>query len=124
VQLGTTDLAPADARRLLPRGWIGRSVHDPAEAAAAVEEGADFLLVGSVYPTASHPGRPAAGLELVRAAAAFGRPVVAIGGMDAERAARARDAGAYGVAAIGALWDAADPAAAAAALLAPWLEDA
>lgn len=124
VQLGTGDLAPADARRLLPRGWIGRSVHDPAEAAAAVEEGADFLLVGSVYPTASHPGQAAAGLDLVRAAAALGRPVVAIGGMDPERAARVRDAGAYGVAAIGALWDAADPAAAAAALLAPWLEDA
>jgi thiamine monophosphate synthase len=35
-----------------------------------------------------------------------------------------REAGAYGVAAIGALWDASDPAAAALALLAPWLEDA
>ena len=36
------------------------------EAAAAVAEGADFLLVGNVYPTDSHPGRPAAGLGLVR----------------------------------------------------------
>jgi len=124
VQLGSGDLAPADARRLLPNGWIGRSVHDPREAAAAVEEGADFLLVGAIYPTPSHPGRPGAGVELIRAAAALGRPVIAIGGIDAARAAEVRHAGGYGVAAIGALWDSADPAAAALALLAPWLEDA
>jgi len=54
----------------------------------------------------------------------LGPPVIAIGGIDGERAARMREAGAYGVAAIGALWHAADPAAAALALLAPWLEDA
>jgi thiamine-phosphate pyrophosphorylase len=89
-----------------------------------VAEGADFLVVGSVYPTASHPGRAAAGPALIRAAAALGRPVIAIGGMDAARAVEMREAGAWGVAAIRALWDAADPAAAAMALLAPWLEDA
>ena len=86
-------------------------------------EGADFLLVGNVYPTTTHPGRPGAGLELVRGAAALGRPVIAIGGIDAARATEARAAGAYGVAAITALWRAADPAAAALALLAPWAED-
>jgi thiamine-phosphate pyrophosphorylase len=56
----------------------------------------------------------------VRAAAALGAPVIAIGGIDAARAAEVRDAGAYGVAAIRALWDAPDPAAAALALLAAW----
>lgn len=124
VQLAAGDLAAGDARRLLPRGWIGCSVHDRAGAAAAVAEGADFLLVGAIYPTSSHPGRAAAGLGLVREAAALGRPVIAIGGIDAARAAEVREAGAYGVAAIGALWDAADPAGAALALLAPWVEDA
>jgi thiamine monophosphate synthase len=49
--------------------------------------------------------------------------VIAIGGIDAEGAGQVREAGGYGVAAIGALWHAADPAAAALALLAPWLED-
>ena len=58
-------------------------MHSEAEAAAAIAEGADFLLVGNVYQTASHPGRPPAGLDLVRAAAALGRPVIAIGGIDA-----------------------------------------
>jgi len=122
VQLGGNDLTPADARRVLGHGWIGRSVHSEGEARAAVDEGADFLLVGSVYETPSHPGRPAAGLGLVRAAAALGRPVIAIGGIDAARAVEVREAGAYGVAAIRALWATADPAAAALALLSPWVD--
>jgi thiamine monophosphate synthase len=50
--------------------------------------------------------------------------VIAIGGIDAGRAAEVRDEGAYGVAAITALWWAADPAAAALVLLAPWTETA
>jgi thiamine monophosphate synthase len=51
-------------------------------------------------------------------------PVIALGGIDARRAAAVREEGAYGVAAISALWWAADPAAAALALLAPWTETA
>lgn len=121
VQLSAADLSPADARRILARGWIGRSVHSEAEARAAIEEGADYLMVGNIYSSASHPGRPAAGPDLVRRTAALGLPVVAIGGIDARRAAEMRDAGAYGVAAISALWGAADPAAMALALLEPWL---
>jgi thiamine-phosphate diphosphorylase len=124
VQLGSHDLTPADARRVLPRGWIGRSVHSVDEASAAVEEGADFLVVGSIYPTRSHPERPAAGPGLVSGAARFGRPVIAIGGVTPERASELKSAGAYGVAAIHALWHAQDPAAATLALLAPWAEDA
>jgi thiamine-phosphate pyrophosphorylase len=124
VQLASGDLTPGDARTLLPRGWIGCSIHSPAEAEAAVRAGADYLLLGNVYPTASHPGRPGLGLESVRTVAGLGRPVIAIGGVDAARVAELRAAGAYGVAAIGALWRAEDPAAAALALLRPWLEDA
>jgi len=121
VQLSATDLSPEDARRVFSRGWVGRSVHSEAEAEAAVTEGADYLLVGSVYPSASHPGRPATGIELVRRVAGLGKPVIAIGGIDAARAVEVRAAGAYGVAAVSALWGADDPAAAALALLQPWL---
>ena len=120
VQLSTHDLTPVDARRLLPRGWVGRSVHSLDEATAAVTEGADFLVVGSVFETASHPARPAVGLELISRAAGLGRPVIAIGGITVERVNEVKDAGAYGVAAIRALWMAPDPAAATLAMLLPW----
>ena len=123
VQLGTGDLMPADARRVLPRGWIGRSVHTVEEAGAAVEEGADFLVVGSIYRTASHPEREPAGPELISKTAKLGLPVIAIGGVTPECVAELREAGAYGVAAIRSLWHAADPAGATMALLSPWLED-
>ncbi|MGH7509622.1 MAG: thiamine phosphate synthase [Gemmatimonadales bacterium] len=122
VQLGAGDLSPADARRVLPHGWIGRSVHSVEEASEAVEEGADFLVVGSIYETPTHPDRRAAGPELVRETARLGRPVIAIGGVTAQRAVELKAAGAYGVAAIRALWHAPDPAAATLALLRPWME--
>jgi thiamine-phosphate diphosphorylase len=123
VQLGRDDLAPGDARRLLPRGWVGRSVHSTEEAAMAVAEGADFLVVGNIYHTLSHRERAAAGLTLVTQTAALGRPVIAIGGITPERAAEVKAAGAYGVAAIRALWMAPDPAAATLAMLLPWTTD-
>jgi thiamine-phosphate pyrophosphorylase len=120
IQLNDRDLLPADVRRILPRGWIGRSVHSAREAAVAVDEGADFLVVGSVYATPSHPDRAPAGPALVRETAKLGIPVIAIGGMTPERAAEVRAEGAYGVAAIRALWTAPDPAAATLAFLSPW----
>jgi thiamine-phosphate pyrophosphorylase len=123
VQLAEDDLSPSDARRILQDGWIGRSVHSRDEAEAAVGEGSDFLVVGNIYETNTHPGRPAAGVELVRATSRLGVPVIAIGGITAERAAEVRAVGAYGVAAIRALWGAPDPAAATLALLAPWIEE-
>jgi len=122
VQLGAGDLTPADARRVLLHGWIGRSVHSADEARAAVKEGADFLVVGSIYETPSHPG-VAAGTGLLREAAGLGRPVIAIGGITPERVPELKAAGAYGVAAIRALWQADDPAAATLSMLAPWAEN-
>jgi thiamine-phosphate diphosphorylase len=124
VQLASEDLAPADARRILRLGWIGRSVHSLDEAQTAICEGCDFLVVGNIYETETHPGRPAAGLSLVRETVQLGAPVIAIGGITRERVAEVRSAGAYGVAAIRALWHAPDPAAATLAFLAPWADQA
>jgi thiamine-phosphate pyrophosphorylase len=121
VQLASDDLAPSDARLVLKHGWIGCSVHTREEAAAAVKAGAEFLVVGTVYESQSHPDRTPAGLELIRDTAAHGVPVIAIGGINPARAREARASGAYGVAAIRALWYAPDPAAATLALLEPWL---
>lgn len=122
VQLGAGDLTVADARRVAPRCWVGVSVHDEAGAHAAADAGADLLLVGTIFETASHPGREGAGLALVERTARLGVPVVAIGGITPERARLAREAGAWGVAAISALWQAPDPAAAALAMLEPWMD--
>jgi len=114
---GRGGLLPADARRVAPDALAGRSVHDEREVGAADDDGADFLVAGAVYATASHPGAEPAGTGIVRTAAATGRPVIAIGGITAERAPEVLGAGAHGVAAIRALWDAVDVAAAAAAFL-------
>jgi thiamine-phosphate pyrophosphorylase len=124
VQLGTGDLVPRDARRVLHHGWIGRSVHNLDEAEKAIMEGADFLVVGSIFETPTHPGRAAAGLGLITTTSALGQPVIAIGGITPERAAAVKAAGGYGVAAIRALWQAPDPAAATLAMLSPWTMEA
>lgn len=110
VQLGQGSLAPEDARRLNAGWWIGKSVHDLREAEAAHAGGADYLLVGPVFPTATHPDRQPLGLAPLADIAALGLPVVAIGGVTVERIPELRQAGVHGAAAIRALWDAADPA--------------
>lgn len=120
VQLRARDLSPADARRVFPRGWIGCSVHSALEGAEAAEGGADFLVAGSIWETPTHPGHPPAGLGLIEALASLGTPVFAIGGLTPERAWLAHTAGAWGVAAIRAVWGARRPEDAAAALVEPW----
>lgn len=118
VQLAHSSLAPEDARRLNPRWWIGKSVHDLREAEAAHAGGADYLLVGPVFPTATHPDRAPLGRARLKQIAGLGLPVIAIGGVTAERIAELRhDAGIHGVAAIRALWHAVDPAHAARQML-------
>jgi thiamine-phosphate diphosphorylase len=124
VQLRRDDLAPPDARRVLPAGWIGASIHSREEAAAAIAEGVDFVVAGNLFETSSHPGRPARGLGWLQEICALGCPVFAIGGVTPARAAGVQGAGAWGAAAISALWDAPDPAAAALGILAAWNETA
>jgi len=107
-----------DVRRAAPGVPVARSVHDAVSARAAEAEDADFLVAGAVFETASHPGAPVGGPALVGNAASGGRQVIAIGGMTPANAAGIVEAGAWGVAAIRALWDAPDPAAAARGFLA------
>lgn len=117
VQLSRSGLPPADARRLAPDWWIGCSVHSRDEARTARDWGADYLLVGPVYHTTTHPTASPLGIEVLDAIVQLGLPVIAIGGVTPERARELAGAGAYGVAAIRAIWDAADPGAAARSLL-------
>ncbi len=106
VQLGGRGIGIADARRMLgSRPWIGASVHSGDEARSAAAGGADFMIVGAVHATESHPGQPPAGLGMIEDAGAAGIPVIAIGGITPERVGEVRAAGAAGVAVIRGVWD-------------------
>lgn len=107
------------ARRVLPAGaHVGISAHGPAEVAAAAETGADYATLSPIHATPSKPGYgPALGPEAIRAAAAHGIPVVALGGIGVGEARPCIAAGADGIAVMGALMRAADPAGEARRLL-------
>jgi thiamine-phosphate pyrophosphorylase len=116
AQLTQRSLPVADARRIAGGMPLGASVHSVEEAEAA--RGVDWLLVGTVFPSATHPGGATIGLEGVRAIVQTGiAPVVAIGGVNSTNAAAARTAGAYGIAVISAVLSASSPRAAAEGLL-------
>jgi thiamine-phosphate diphosphorylase len=101
VNLPESDFSVADARTLLGDGLIGRSVHSAAGAQAAEQEGADYIIFGPVWQSASHPGTEAAGLAaLAQVVRSVKIPVLAIGGVTEERVAELLASGAAGYAAI------------------------
>jgi len=116
VHVGQEDMPVAAARALAgPELLVGLSTHAPAELDAA--EGADYIGVGPVWATPTKEGRPAAGLDYVRYAAATARmPWFAIGGIDLERVPRVVAAGATRLCILRAIRDAEDPEAVARAL--------
>jgi thiamine-phosphate pyrophosphorylase len=93
---------------------ISRAVHSTEAAVVAEREGVDFVVLGTVFASASHPDGPTIGVDGIRASCeAVTLPVIAIGGITAENAGAVMHAGAAGVAVIGAILDAADPCTAA-----------
>jgi thiamine-phosphate diphosphorylase len=106
-----------DTRKLT---FFGRSAHDLDEVRRAVDEGADYLIVGPVYPTPSKPGHPGRGPDLIRQVVSRVGPipVFAIGGVEPANVGEVLRAGAWGVAVSGAILSAPDAAAAAAKLTA------
>ena len=102
--------SPVRARSWGADGWHGKgrgsglhsaSVHNLAEMRAAERAGASILFVSPVYVTRSHPGAPALGPSgFAQLARRTELPVVALGGMDRERARRLMALGAYGWAAV------------------------
>ena len=70
LHLGQDDLPLPVAREIVgPTVLIGRSTHAIGEAARALSEDVDYFCVGPCWPTPTKPGRPAPGLDLVRAVA-------------------------------------------------------
>lgn len=111
AHLAGRSLPVAAARPLLTGGRVlGVSVHSLAEARAAEQAGADYVTFGSIFPTRSHPGQPAAGLaELARVVEGVGIAVLAIGGITAANADQVLATGCAGVALISAVLGAPDP---------------
>ncbi len=116
VHLAGHSLGPEDARALLGVGrLLGVSVHDMDEADRAHRSGADYLVLGSIFDTPSHPRQARLGLKaLASVAEAIPIPVVAIGGITPERVRDCLEAGAHGVAVLSGIWRTPDLAAATA----------
>ena len=116
LHLGQDDLPLDVAREIVGRQTlIGRSTHGTGEAARALMEDVDYFCVGPCWPTPTKPGRPAPGLDLVRAVASMDadKPWFAIGGIDESRLGEVLEAGARRIVVVRAITDAPDPGAAA-----------
>jgi thiamine-phosphate pyrophosphorylase len=120
LHLGQDDLPLSIARDILGSGpLIGRSTHDFGQVNTAVAEaspnGPDYFCVGPCWPTPTKPGRPAPGLDLVRAVAELptDKPWFAIGGIDEQRLPEVLAAGARRIVVVRAITRADDPRAAA-----------
>ena len=112
VQLGEAGLPTEISRRMLGNtALIGRSVHSVDGANEAVRTGADFLLVGTMFATRSHPGEEPSGPGLVsriRGAGVAG-PMLGIGGITRDNAEQVMASGADGIAVITAILADTDP---------------
>ncbi|HUK52371.1 MAG TPA: thiamine phosphate synthase [Candidatus Binatia bacterium] len=111
VHVGQEDLPVEAARRVCgPACWVGVSTHNLEQLRAAAATSADYIAVGPVFQTGSKANPDAVvGLDFVRQARALtNKPLVAIGGITAERAAEVYAAGADSLAVISDLVQAAD----------------
>lgn len=120
VHVGQDDMPAREARALLRPGMVlGVSTHDEDQAGAAVTAGADYVAVGSIFPTTTKPGFQLVGPDLIRRVRPeVPVPLVGIGGITEENASAVLAAGADSVAVISALCAAPDPEAATRAFLA------
>lgn len=115
VQLREDSLGPAEARAVLEaactpgRPVLGRSIHSPDQAGALSRSGVDWLVLGSVYATASHPGGRPIGPAAVGAAAVAGVPILAIGGIGPAMVPGLLALGAHGVVVGSGVWGGDDP---------------
>lgn len=116
VHLGRDDGDLARARKALPRALLGASCYNDLDrAAAAAASGADVLAFGSVFASPTKPKAVRAPLALLGTARARfpAQRIVAIGGIDAAGIGAVAAAGAHAAALISAVFEAAEPAAAA-----------
>lgn len=107
VHLRSDDITPADVRHICStraRGsvclMISQSCHHPNDVQQAAKNGADLVLFAPVFEKKDSPGAQATGLDALHQACQFQLPVLALGGVTLENAARCLEAGAAGIAGI------------------------
>jgi thiamine-phosphate diphosphorylase len=119
VQIPEAGLPTLTVRGLIGRYTVlGRSIHSVDAALSARREGAEFVIAGTMYATPSHPDGELNGPALIEAITKDSSfPVLAIGGVTAEKVEELVKAGAAGVAVTSAIAGAEDPKAAAEELM-------
>lgn len=108
VHLGQNDQSIASARKIIgPDKIIGRSTHSLKEAIQAVEEGADYIALGAIFPTTSKPkGHIVVGVDVLKEVIQkIPIPVVAIGGISRSNIGQVLETGVASIAMISALTD-------------------
>lgn len=115
VHLGQDDMTVGHARQILGhKKLIGISTHNVDEALKAEAQGADYIGIGSIFPTKSKDDTTVVGLDtLTKVRRAVRIPIVAIGGITPEGAYDALTAGANSIAVMSGIMDDSDPARAA-----------
>ncbi|MBP6534189.1 MAG: thiamine phosphate synthase [Arenimonas sp.] len=111
VHLGAEDALPGLVRTQAGgRMIIGVSCYNDLPRARRMSfEDVDYLAFGAAFPSQTKPGAPQVGLDILRAAKAFGKPLVAIGGISPDNSDEVWAAGADYVAVVSGIFSAADP---------------
>lgn len=119
VQFAERDLPLATARRVSgTRLLLGRSVHSVDGAVAAQSEGADFLIVGTIFSTRSHPNSVAHGVDILnRLSSCIQVPYLAIGGITTQNIEAVMRSGAVGAAVVSAITESDNPTLASSKLI-------
>ena len=103
IQLSESSMSPEAVRfKIENRLYIGKSVHSLDAAINAEKSGVDYLIVGTIFPSNSHPGFTASGGDLIKnITSSVSIPVLGIGGITHKNSDSVINNGAFGVAVIG-----------------------
>ncbi len=123
VHVGVEDAPVAEVRKRFGELIIGASASSISEAVQGEAGGANYLGVGSVFPSPTKPDYEVLGIDgLRRIIQAIHVPAYAIGGITLDKVPLIKEAGAWGVAVISAVLGAEDPVKAAKAFTEAWGE--
>jgi thiamine-phosphate pyrophosphorylase len=105
VHLSSTNLMTSETRPLTSDFLISAACHDAHQVLHANRIGVDLLTISPILPTATHTtAKPMGWARFKELTALTSIPVYALGGINHSMLYEAREAGAYGIAAIRALW--------------------